>query len=405
MKNTVLYIGNFSFPLGNAAGKRVYANGKILKELGYEVNFIGMSKEISNLQTLEVTKNEHEGFVYYNLPYPNKSIDWVNYKNIFTDLVKFLTDTKIIDDLALVIYYGSPTLSVFNTKLIKFCRKHDIKVVADCVDWLTIRTNNPLFDIIKWADNTYQKAYANKKADGIIAISSYLDDYYRKFGCKTVIVPPLSPVNYKIPDVTLINGNKKTITYAGLPFRIGQQLIDCKTLKDRIDKTIILLHYAMKDGCNFVFNIYGFTKEEYLQAIPEQKVYVDELKENIVFHGLKLNSEVVESIINTDFTILIRDINRDTTAGFPTKVSESISCGTPVITTKTSDLENYIIEGENGFFIDIEDEKNSVRLLEKILKLDKEEIKKMKRNCIESKAFHYENYAKKLDEFLIKVMA
>ncbi len=38
MKN-VLYIGNFSFPFGNAAGKRVYANGKILKELGYDVNF------------------------------------------------------------------------------------------------------------------------------------------------------------------------------------------------------------------------------------------------------------------------------------------------------------------------------------------------------------------------------
>lgn len=32
MKKTVLYIGNFSFPLGNAAGKRVYANGKMLKE-------------------------------------------------------------------------------------------------------------------------------------------------------------------------------------------------------------------------------------------------------------------------------------------------------------------------------------------------------------------------------------
>jgi hypothetical protein len=34
---TILYIGNFSFPFGNAADKRVYANGKIFKELGYKV--------------------------------------------------------------------------------------------------------------------------------------------------------------------------------------------------------------------------------------------------------------------------------------------------------------------------------------------------------------------------------
>ena len=52
-KKTVLYIGNFSFPLGITAGKRVYTNGKILKELGYEVNFIGMDKEVSHLELLK----------------------------------------------------------------------------------------------------------------------------------------------------------------------------------------------------------------------------------------------------------------------------------------------------------------------------------------------------------------
>lgn len=403
MKKTVLYIGNFSFPLGNAAGKRVYANGKILKELDYDVIFIGMSKDITDSESLMSTKRAYEGFYYYNFPYPKKLIDWVNYNNIFIDLANFLTDTNIIDDLALVIYYGSPALSFFNTKLIKFCRKNNIKVVADCVDWLTTKTNNFLFDVVKTLDNRYQKAYANKKADGVISISSYLAKYYRKSGCNIVIIPPLSPVDYKIQKEPLENRPYKTIIYAGLPFRRGQKVTDCNTLKDRVDKTIILLCSAKKEGCKFIFNIYGFTKEEYLFAIPTQKSYIDELGDSIIFHGLLSNQEVIKNIINSDFTILIRDVNRSTTAGFPTKVSESISCGTPVITTKTSDLQNYIVEGENGYFIDINNKTLSVKTLQKILKLDDNEVNIMKKKCVNSKLFSYINYSRIFQEFLEKI--
>ncbi|MGV8148985.1 MAG: hypothetical protein ACLKAK_10085 [Alkaliphilus sp.] len=96
MKKTVLYIGNFAFPLGNAAGKRVYANGKILKELGFEVIFIGTSKEIETFQTLEETKREYDGFTHYNLPYPRRSVDWLNYKKVFSTVVAFLVDALVM---------------------------------------------------------------------------------------------------------------------------------------------------------------------------------------------------------------------------------------------------------------------------------------------------------------------
>ncbi len=403
MKKTVLYIGNFSFPLGNAAGKRVYANGKILKELGYKVIFIGMSKELDKFTLLKNTQNEYDGFTYYNFSYPTRSIDWINYKTTFYSLIKFLIESKIIDDLSLVIYYGSPTLSLFNTKLISFCRKKDIKVVADCVDWLTTKTNNLLFDFVKWADNTYQKSYANKKTDGVITISKYLSNYYSKKGCKTVVIPPLSPINYEFTESARVNQDVKIITYAGIPFRKGEQVKDCNFLKDRIDKTIKLLYEVKKEGYQFIFNVFGFTKEEYLQAIPEQKQYLDELEGIVVFHGLKPNSEVIESIINSQFTILIRDANRDTTAGFPTKVSESLSCGTPVITTKTSDLVDYIIEGKNGFFLNIDDEEINIKKIKHILNKEIEEINKIKEYCNENNVFYFNKFEMKLEKFLKKL--
>ncbi|HQM85931.1 MAG TPA: glycosyltransferase, partial [bacterium] len=101
-----------------------------------------------------------------------------------------------------------------------------------------------------------------------------------------------------------------------------------------------------------------------------------------------------------DFTILIRDDKRETRAGFPTKVSESISCGTPVITTKTSDLEDYIIEGKNGFFINIEPFEYSKDEFLEIMKMDKKRIFEMKMECVDSGAFYYEKYTDKILSFI-----
>ncbi|MDD2505493.1 MAG: glycosyltransferase [Bacilli bacterium] len=402
-KKYILYIGNFSFPFGNASGKRVYANGKILKDLGYEVIFIGMNKKVRSSELLKNTQREYDGFTYYNLPYPKRNIDWIKYNKIFKKVINILNTEQIKDKLQLVIFYGSPTISLFNMKLIRYCKINNIKILSDCVDWLTVRTNNLIFNIVKWTDNTYQKAYVNKKADGIITISSYLSKYYKKNGCKTIIIPPLSAIDYSIFSLEPIYHDKKILTYAGLPFRKGQQVKDLRTLKDRIDLTIKLLYEVKKEGCKFVFNIYGFTKEDYMLAIPEQKLYVEKLEENIIFHGMKPNEEVISSIINSDFTVLIRDVNKDTSAGFPTKASESISCGTPVITTNTSDLDKYIVEGENGFFLNF-DENIARKQLVNILAKTNEEVLLMKKHCIENNPFLYLKYKNILEEFLNNIL-
>jgi len=399
-KKTVLYLGNFSFPTGNAAGKRVYANGKILRELGYSVIFIGMDKAVNGSVPIMNTQKKYDGFTYYNFPYPQGNFGWVKYRKTFKSLVEFLSYGEMLNSVGLIIYYGSPSLSLFTTKLINYCKANKIKVVADCVDWLTVKTNSIVFDMIKRADNTYQKAYANKRADGVIAISSYLANYYRKHGCLTVTIPPLSPKEYAGAEQESIENNKKILTYAGLPFRIGQQINNCSTLKDRIDKTIILLHQAHQNGSEFVFNIYGFTKEEYLKVIPGQKCYVDALGNRVVFHGHKPNEEIIECIIESDFTILIRDVNRDTTAGFPTKVSESVSCGTPVITTRTSDLECYIEDGKNGFFLDMSDTRKAVYEFQNILEMDCNKLNSMKKYCATTNPFYYKRFISKFNTFV-----
>ena len=134
--------------------------------------------------------------------------------------------------------------------------------------------------------------------------------------------------------------------------------------------------------------------------IPNQSLAINKLGEKIKFHGRIENSLAVEKVAESDFTILFRDVSRMTSAGFPTKFVESISCGTPVITTNTSDLGKYVNGKENGFFIDVHDKGLSVKQVEEIFSLAREDIEKMKSECFNSQLFYYQNFVAEMTAFL-----
>ena len=400
MKKDIIYIGNFSFPFGNASGKRVYGNGKLLESLGYKVAFIGLDKKKNHSENLKSTEKTFNGFKYYNLQYPKNGLVWLKFNEAFSDTIDLISNKAIITNLKIVIIYGSPRLSLFNYLLMKWCKNNNIKIISDCVDWLSADTGRFAFDLIKWADTTYQKAYLNKKVDGVIAISSFLDEYYKKGGVKTVIIPPLS-ANKPVEINNTINEKEVRLIYAGIPFNKIAIIKDCNTLKDRIDITIELLSETSTDA-NFVFNIYGFTKNEYLKSLPDQSRYIMKLGGKICFHGHKENEYVVKELQKSDFTILLRDRKKDTMAGFPSKVSESISNGIPVITTDTSDLKVYLKEGEDSYFINIHDKQESIIKLNKILELGGG-IHRMKKLCLLRDTFHYSKFSSTMKMFLNKL--
>ena len=400
---TILYIGNFDFPNGNAAGKRVYGNTKILSALGYNPMVIGMKMGLCESIPLFDSKIEFDGVECYNIPYPNKTIQWVNFINTFSRIKLFLETIAKEKNIVAVVSYGSLSLSVFNTMLSRWCLNHNIKYISDCVDWLSVKTGNIVFDFVKWADTLYQKSYANVKSDGVIAISSRISDYYIKKGSPTVIIPPVS-TNSSL-DTVIVNPRKSSakivkFIYAGIPFRKGILIKDGSMFKDRIDLTISLLSEMSKRGFNFIFNVYGFTLAEYLEVMPDQAMCIEQLDDKIIFHGYKPNDYVIDMLKDSDFMILLRDVKKDTMFGFPTKVSESISYGIPVITTRTSDLHRYLKDGVDSYFIDIDDKNKQLVSFESILRLTDDDLSRMKSNCVNNNFFCYNNYVDELGSFL-----
>ena len=391
----ILYIGNFSFPNGNASGSRVLGNGYIFREIGYEVIYIGLDNNLNHNSELSETLNIYDGFQFYNLPYPDGARGWLKYKKRFLEVQELLK--KI--DFNIIILYGSPTISFFANRLKKYCKVNNITFIVDVVDWLAIYEGNIIFRIVKYLDVNYLKKHIANDADGIISISSYLKRYYSKKVRNIIIIPPLSG---QINLENLNNGGNKIkkLIYVGTPFSLSKRNLKEKYFKDRLDLVIDYLSTLL--DVEFIFNIYGITLKDYLFVVEKHKDVLEKLKNKIIFHGKVSNLEAKNKISKADFSILFRNVNKMTSAGFPTKVSESISCGTPVITNSTSDLEHYIINGKNGFLVNL-NSKSLTNELTNILNLTISEVNSMKTYCFNDNLFSPKKYIQSTNDFLNKL--
>ena len=190
INKNVLYIGGFELPDKNAAAQRVIANGKLFSKLGYTVSFVGVDKNDKSYTPL-MKKESIDGFDYNTKPqkYPETKKDWIN----FITNIKFIEDT-ISNDLSgnveIIVAYNYPSVTLW--RLIKYCKKHNVKLVVDVTEWFQ-PNGNFVFKIIKGMDTYIRMNILHKSADGIIAISKYLNDFYKVNN--TLQLPPLVDKN------------------------------------------------------------------------------------------------------------------------------------------------------------------------------------------------------------------
>lgn len=396
----VFYIGNFDFPKGNAAGIRVLNNGYLLRELGYDVEFIGLSSSAnSSFHIFDDVIKTYENFRYFSFEYPRSIKEWFFISDKLNSVKILLTKQKP----AFVILYGSLSNSIFTYFLVKWCRANDVTVYSDCVDWLHISSDSIFFKIFKTIDTYLQKRIFNTHCDGVITVSSHLSDFYNKLGLNTVVIPPLnSPEStgdsspYKIKQ----SSAPLSLFYAGYPFDLNVKKVNPEYFKDRLD--LVLDYLSDLSHFEFVFNIYGMTKDGYLKVIPRHDAVIKKLGEKVNFHGKVSNDVVGEALRSADYIILLRHSNRMTNFGFPSKISEAMGRAVPAITTRTSDLDRYIRDGENGYFVDIHKPSDALQKLKYIFENHADRYPAISRSCVDENPFYYSKYSDILKSFLTK---
>lgn len=351
-------------PDKNAAAQRVLANAMTLRKIGYDVAFIGPTKDRDN------TINEFNGFKSQYIDYPKGLKQWVKY------ITKFVSTDKIFEyNPDYVILYNFP--AVASLKILKACHKRGIKVIHDLTEWEASVGWSPR-EIIRKLDINLRMHYCMRKMNGVIAISRYLYDYYSRYS-KTILVPPTVDLdNPKFDRDRQLSANSPVqLVYAG---SIGAGN------KERLD--VIIDAVSKVDSLKLI--VVGITADQYQQAYGDLPAACN----NIIFKGRVSHQEAVKIVCHSDFQMLIRENTLKNKAGFPTKFVESMSCCTPLIATISSNICDYLVDGKNGFIVD--DNKSLQSILEKVSQMSHEEIIKMKEQCRNFTGFDYRSFK---DEF------
>ena len=375
-KADILYLGGFNLPDKNAAAQRVVANSKIFRELGYNVQLVGLTKDNEGLMPFE-----YEGFTCVNLPYPRSITDWWK---MLTSIKQYFPYYQ--EETAIVIAYNHPAIVL--RKLHLHNLKRGIVTLSDCTEWYEPQ-GGWLFNIIKGWDVDHRMYKVQSKLDGIITISRFLDDFYKEYNVKTLLLPPLvdkkeakwnGPIEQSTDIIKLL--------YAGSP----------GGTKDRLDWIINALDIVRKEqNISFTFDVVGITEQQY------REVYLIDMQQDIPtfvsFHGRIAHEEVIDMLRISDFQIFLREDHLANRAGFPTKFTETISAGTIALTNASSNLRDYMVEGSNSFELDISSQESLIRTLKKPLSLGKRELARIQAQ-MDTSVFDYRNFIDKTNLFL-----
>lgn len=359
-KRKIVYAGGFELPDKNAAAQRVMANARLLRDMGFEVEFIGVTRDPAHAAAVA------DGFRVTNVAYPQSAVQWLWHIVSFCDM-RMITGSA--PDY--VVLYNFP--AVASLRILGACHKRGIRVVHDLTEWETAEGWAPR-TLIRKADICLRMHVCMKKMDGVIAISRYLYDYYR-VRTRTILVPPTV-------DLTQGKWNRQRELTVGSPVRLVYAGSAGFGRKDRLDRIID----AMEGKQRLHLTVIGMTREQYEQGYG-RKVPASV---NVEFRGRVSHEEAVKAVCDADFQMLIREDTLKNRAGFPTKLVESMSCCTPLIATETSNITDYIKDSENGILVS---EMNPLELVMVNLgKMPEAEILKMKEACRGLKDFDYRQY-------------
>ena len=384
----IVYFGAFRLPNYDAAAPRVLNNARALRALGHEVMFISWGGSYRSEDLCNDGTHRVDGFEYIisgDLPMGGS---WK--ERLMSKVRRGQKAFKILESLStpdLIILYNSS--NYLSKKMIRYCIKHNIKLANDVNEWYSNRELH-LPDLLP---NYINMTHTQRKVANKIVISSFFHNYYKE--SNNLLLPPLcDPTEDKwtatTDDRRIEPFNGITLIYAGTPAR-----------KDCIHSVIDAVNTLANEGKAIRFLILGTSKEAYLSRYSRW-LKSSSLHRNVVFLG-RVSQDLIPAFYKkADFMVLLREPNRKSMAGFPTKFAESMTAGVPVITNATSDLPRYVINGKTGFLVDGYDYLAILSALsQNVLTLQPEDIAQMKHQTVEAAtAFDWHNRIADFETFI-----
>lgn len=397
---TIVYVGSFRFPNEDAGGTRVLGIGKALREAGYRVVFAGMEHRGRDEDRRADGGYCYEGFSYI----PENDLGHGRLSRLKRGVLTYATGTTTMQRLRAmdlstahaIIAYGAPSLLLW--QLVPFCQRRRLALMADCTEWYDPgHVQGGAMGPFRW-DSELRMRWLQPKIGRVIAISSFLDRYYRERGCDTVRIPPLvdmKQLEFQSAAHTVRDDGVLRLVYAGSPGK-----------KDLLVTALRGLCELRSAGAAVELHLVGMSRQAANACIGDGSPVLDELGATIVYHGRVPHPMAMSLVAKADFSILIRPDERFAHAGFPTKLVESLSLGVPVIANLTSDIGEYVRDGNEGIVLAGSDPEAFTAGVRKVLAMSKEQWTAMRGHARQRavECFDYRNYVTPLKDFVARAI-
>lgn len=383
----VLYVGNVG-TIGTALTVHAQNIARLLKKIGYETHFICDGGKDTSKQY-----KSHPEFAYsYTTKYVKipklSALEWLFdeiYGWKYVSLVRVQIKMKRPDLIILYGYAGEK-------RLIKLCRKNKIPLILERVDWFERADRNGFFwkyILQRQVDLSIRKR--DKQADGVIAISEFLTQHYKKMGQKVLFVPPIFDFETSDQiDRTDYSGNLHLV-YAG---SLGGN-------KDQVLPVLDVLRKINHNTVQISMDIVGITMKQ-IEALTKKN---DWGNLGVQAFGRLSNDDTKKIVRRADFSLLLRQNKRYAKAGFSTKFAESMSLGVPVICTKVGGADTVIRDMIDGVQLADNELTTIQQKFEELLAKKPDEILTLKKNAFHSACglFHTDNYIETMKNFIGEV--
>lgn len=384
----IAYIGPFKFPEGEAGSYRVLGIAQSLREAGHVVQIC--TGQLSNFFPLGVLSGT-AGFQVRYINFTETSFS--HYCKVIKYLFSGFRTVQWLDGLhsrpdAILLYGG---YSLYAAAVLPWCKRNNVPLIVDVVEWYD-PSHLPggrwgLFHL----NVELALRYYFVRAGNIISISQYLDHYFQARGCQTLRIPPTLDVIATAARISVPSSELLILAYTGVPGK-----------KDLLDNVLEAIMSLGLSGKNVLLTVAGVNPDDIIQFAAMRRREVSKLPGFIRALGRVSRDEALDMVRQADFSVLLRPQLRFANAGFPTKIPESLSVGTPVICNLTSDLGEYIRDGENGFICRDHTAEALTEVLTRALVLTANQRRKMREAArLQAElAFDFRKYTSALSEFL-----
>ena len=388
LEAVVIFGDTFTFPEGNAATNRVHTFAKGFIEnklLAFVVCF--RNEYTENIQ------GTFEGIIYY-YPYGQKVRSnhflirrWVKLRKYFK-AYSLLRKLSIDNDLQAISIWTNTLRTQFFIyflgKLFKIIIIHE-------------HSEHPLRECQKpWIKKFWgelRSFIGTKLCDGIFCISQYLKDFYvsRKVKEEKILIVPSTVDSERFS----ISGAKQ------LPYDYIAYCGSLTIIKDGVN--ILIDSFSQianeKPDIDLLLIGKGDSMEEEL-AIRSQTEQLG-LGNRVHFLGQLSRAEVPAFLSGAKILALARPKSLIADAGFPSKLTEYLCTGKPIVVTKVGEIPFYLKDGENSFLAEPDSAKDFAAKLRVVLANYEDAMKVgCKGKSLTETVFNYNFQAVRMLEFI-----